>query len=254
MDISFRDSFLARWEKYFPGAEPPVAFFYAESPGDAEVRKPQTQHACIIGDLARVRAGRAMAFDECGAICGGAKRYLGFAPGLREGFEYFLSYGIPGKMDGERYKKTPEIVKELLAKMPKFDAPKPYIVFKRFDMLDAADSPDVVIFFATPDVMSGLFTLSGFDEAEAEAVIAPFAAGCGSIVQYPYRELANGTMRGVIGMFDVSARPCVPADRLTFAVPWPKFVRMAENMDESFLITNSWKLVRNRMENAARRA
>ena len=64
------------------------------------------EHACIIGDLAPVRAGRAMAFDECGAICGGAKRYLGFAPALREGFEYFLSYGIPGKMEGERYVKV----------------------------------------------------------------------------------------------------------------------------------------------------
>lgn len=26
-------------------------------------------------------------------------------------FEYFLSCGIPGKLEGERYKKTPELVR-----------------------------------------------------------------------------------------------------------------------------------------------
>jgi hypothetical protein len=49
-------------------------------------------------------------------------------------------------------------------------------------------------------------------------------------------------------MFDVSARPCVPSNVLTFAVPWSKYVRMADNMKESFLITKSWDKVRARMK------
>jgi hypothetical protein len=48
-------------------------------------------------------------------------------------------------------------------------------------------------------------------------------------------------------MFDVSARPCVPAKMLSFAVPWQKLVRMVDQMDESFLITPSWHKVRARM-------
>jgi hypothetical protein len=52
----------------------------------------------------------------------------------------------------------------------------------------------------------------------------------------------------VLGMFDLSARPCVSAAMLTFAVPWPKFVRMVENMDESFLITDPWRKVRSRIQ------
>jgi hypothetical protein len=51
-------------------------------------------------------------------------------------------------------------------------------------------------------------------------------------------------------MFDVSARPCVPPDTLTFAVPMKKFSPMVENMDESFLITPSWEKVRNRIVKA----
>jgi len=54
----------------------------------------------------------------------------------------------------------------------------------------------------------------------------------------------------VLGMFDVSARPCVGAGELTFTVPWPKFVRMVDNMPDSFLITPSWAKVRNRLRRA----
>ena len=47
-------------------------------------------------------------------------------------------------------------------------------------------------------------------------------------------------------MFDVSARPYVSADELTFAAPMNKFERMVGNMEESFLITESWKKVQKR--------
>jgi hypothetical protein len=49
-------------------------------------------------------------------------------------------------------------------------------------------------------------------------------------------------------MFDVSARPYVPAGLLTFSVPWPKFVRMLDDMDESFLITQSWGKLKRRIK------
>jgi predicted Zn-dependent protease len=48
-------------------------------------------------------------------------------------------------------------------------------------------------------------------------------------------------------MFDVSARPYVRADELSFAAPMNKFERMIENMEESFLITESWKMVQKRI-------
>lgn len=33
---------------------------------------------------------------------------------IRPDFEYFLSCGIPGKMEGEPDKKSPELVKEIM--------------------------------------------------------------------------------------------------------------------------------------------
>jgi hypothetical protein len=166
-------------------------------------------------------------------------------------FEYFLSCGIPGEMEGERYKQSPELVREHLKHQAPLQAPATYAVFKRWDNLAEGDDPAVVIFFAPPDVLSGLFTLANFDEADPHGVMAPFGAGCASIVDYPYRELQSGRPRAVLGMFDVSARPCVPAGVLTFAVPWPKFVRMLDNTGESFLITESWNKVRGRLKRSA---
>ena len=115
-------------------------------------------------------------------------------------------------------------------------------------MLKESDDPDVVVFFTSPDILSGLFTLTNFDEAEPNGVFAPFAAGCGSIVQYPYLEKESEHPRAVLGMFDVSARPFVSGDILSFSVPMNKFVNMVENMEESFLITQSWSKVVKRIE------
>jgi hypothetical protein len=114
-------------------------------------------------------------------------------------------------------------------------------------MLEASDKPEVVIFFAKPDVLSGLFTLAGFDVSEPNGVIAPFSSGCAAIVQNPYLEKDSSEPRGIIGMFDVSARPYVRADELTFAAPMNKFETMVGNMEESFLITQSWKMVQKRI-------
>ena len=165
-------------------------------------------------------------------------------------FEYFLSYGIPGKLTGERYCKSPELVKEIMKHLPAFKAPGRFIVFKRWDKLEESDYPEVVIFFAEPDVLSGLFTLARFDEVEQNAVFTPFGSGCSTIVQYPYLERDSAHPRGVIGMFDISARPFVPNNVLTFSVPMNKFVTMIENMEESFLITDSWLKIQKRIKSA----
>jgi hypothetical protein len=247
MDVKVQHQFLEKWATYFPGAELPLVFYYTGDAGGIELARPRGWQ-CLICALARVREGHSLAFDVEAVACGGGKHYLGFVPELRPGFEHFLSCGIPGEMEGERYKKSPELVKALMGNMAPFEAPAPYLIFKRWDRLEAGDEPAVVVFFAPPDVLSGLFTLAGYAEARPEAVMAPFSSGCGSIVYYPYQEIGSNQPRAVLGMFDVSARPCVSPNLLTLAVPWPKFEGMVADMDESFLITDSWRKVRARIE------
>ncbi len=247
MDMKLQEQFRVKWEKYFNGAELPIVFYYTDEKNRGEMVPEPSGHQCLIGVLGKVRNGQSLCFGASSIGCPGAKRYLGYATEIMPGFEYFLSCGIEGRIEGERYKKSPEIVKETMKKAPFFEAPAKYIVFKRWDRLSEEDDPDVVVFFAQPDVLSGLFTLAGFEEIESDGVITPFAAGCGSIVMYPYQEMQRERQRGMIGMFDVSARPYVGQNELTFAVPMEKFARMVHDMEESFLITPSWDKVRGRL-------
>lgn len=248
MDMTGKTRFLEAWSKYFPGAELPIVFYYTDQEDRAEKVPPPSAHQCLIGVLAKVRKGASLCFEESSIGCRGGKRYTGFIEEISPNFDYFLSCGIPGKLEGERYKKSPEIVNEWMKIVPKFKAPAPYIVFKRFDSLEEPDKPEAAIFFATPDVLSGLFTLANYDEIDPNGVFCPFSAGCGTIIQYPYHENKSTRPKAVIGMFDVSARPYVPKETVTFAVPMNKFIRMVDNMEESFLITKSWERVKKRIE------
>ena len=250
MDISFKGKFLTLWKKFFNNAPLPITFYYTDKPVNAEKVEPDSVARCIIGALANVQKGQSLAFDVDAVGCPGGKRYLGFVEKMEmPNFEYFLSCGIPGKLEGERYKKSPELVREYMKSHDSvMKAPAKYIVFKRWDKLEKDDDPDVVVFYAEPDVLAGLYTLASFDEAEQDMVIAPFGSGCASIVQYPFMEVKSARPRAVIGMFDISARPYVDKNELAFSAPMSKFRRMVDNMEESFLITPSWAKVQKRIK------
>ena len=250
MDTNIKEKFSLLWKKHFDHAELPVTFFYTNEEGHAKPVEHESVPRCVVGAISDVRKGKSLCFDVDSIGCPGGKRYLGFVERIMPGFEYFLSYGISGRLTGERYCKSPELVKELMKQSPSFKAPGRFIVFKRWDKLEKSDDPEVVIFFAEPDVLSGLFTLARFDEVDRNAVFTPFGSGCSTIVQYPYLERNADRPRGVIGMFDPSARPFVPKNVVTFSVPMNKFVRMIENMEESFLITDSWCRIQKRIKSA----
>jgi uncharacterized protein (DUF169 family) len=248
MDLQFKQLFLEKWETYFGSAELPIVFYYRKETGNATYVVRPKGRSCIICELSKVRRGTSLAYNAESIACAGGKRFLGYADTVRPDFEYFLSCGIPGKMEGERYIRTPEMVSEIQRHHKTIEEAKEnYIIFKRWDMLDETDEPVVVIFFAKPDVLSGLFTLANFDQIEPNSTFTPFGSGCSSIVHYPYFEKDAERPRAVIGMFDPSARPCVPEETLSFAVPMTKFKKMAEYMDESFLITDTWKAMRKRI-------
>jgi hypothetical protein len=63
-------------------------------------------------------------------------------------------------MEGERYKKSPELLLQAVNHMPKMEAPCQFTTWKRWDKLEEYDAPEVVVFFAAPDILSGLFTFN----------------------------------------------------------------------------------------------
>jgi len=248
MDLTLKEKFLRLWKKYFGSVDLPITFYYSHNLQKTRLVEPGSLPRCLIGALVPVRQGQSLAFSASSIGCPGGKRYAGFSRELRPGFEYFLSTGLPGKIEGERYKKSPRLVREIIKNWPEFEAPDPYLIFKRWDRLEAEDEPEVVIFFSEPDVLAGLFTLANFDEAHPEAVRAPMGSGCSSIITYPYLEKSSERPRSILGLFDPSARPYVGQNELSFAVPMKKFRRMIDNMEESFLITPTWRKIKKRIK------
>lgn len=239
---------MKQWAKYFPDSDLPITCYFSADLKDVKKAVPAKDWRCLICELSRVVKGESLAYNAESLVCGGAKRYLGYTDKVMPNFEYFLSHGIVGKLEGERYKKSPEIVVESQKQFVKLPSEGKYAIFKRWDNLEEYDIPEVVIFFAKPDVLSGLFTLANFDRVD-NGVIVPFSAGCGSIIHYPYLEKDKEKPDCVIGMFDPSARPCVPKNTLSFAAPMNRFLQMINYMDESFLITDTWKNVQKRIKN-----
>jgi hypothetical protein len=250
MDTHFQKYFIDQWSTYFPGAELPIAYFYTNHPSPADLEGSQTVDRCLIGNIKRVRQGYPFVYDAHTKGCSGGKRYTGFSHNLRPHFEYFLSCGIPGELEGERYKRDPALVKQYLLEHPPFDAPGEYLVFKRWDKLGAQDEPLAVTFFATGDVLSGLFALANYDMAEPDGVITPMGSGCGQMIGYPLEQARMEKPHCVLGLFDVSARPHVGKDELTFSIPIKRFEQLVSYMDESFLITGSWEKIRSRISPA----
>ena len=241
MDTKTRDRFTSLWETFCPGAELPITFELGEADAEAEKIPAPTRWRCFICDLARVRHGKSAVFDETSLSCSGARYYLGYETKRNENFRYFLSSGKPGVVEGERYKKTPGLTDEYDSCCTAIPAGEQCYTFKRWDTLTESDNPDVVIFFARPEVLTALFTLANYDRGDPDGVICPFGSGCSSIIHYPRLEAQNDHPRAVLGMFDPSARPSVPVDVLTIAIPMKKFGAMVRDLDESFLTTETWK-------------
>lgn len=246
MDDSLIEKFMRLWKGYFDDAELPIILYYTDEETVKE-NDPEKSSNCLIANLNKVRNGTSLRFNTDTIGCPGGKRYAGFNPELSENFEYFLSCGIPDVMEGERYKQSPEMVRNWLKDSPRYRASSSQIVFKRWDHMDEEDEPEVVIFFAGPDVLSGLFTLANYD-LTYEGVIAPFGSGCSSIIMYPVMEGEKEQPHCIFGMFDPSARPYVERNTLTFAVPMKRFTQMVKNMTESFLITPTWDTIKKRVK------
>ena len=245
MDINVKTDFIEKWEKYFPGSELPVACYYADELNGAQFpNAPKTNKSgltCLFSQLVPVRRGKARAFNQDNLGCWGSKGLLGFIPA--EADEETTDFMV----NVERYKKSPAHVKAMFENSPPLKAKRKYMIFKRWDSLTENDDPQVVFFFCSSDVLSGLHGLANYDTMTPHGVITPFCSGCEMLVAFPMKELESDDPKAVIGLLDPSARACVKPNVLSFSIPWPKFLTMLENMDDCFLNTYVWEKIHKRL-------
>ena len=125
MDDTLKQRFLERWQKYFPGAELLVTWYHTGRPLNPPAAR-SAEH-CLIGRLTGVREGHTLVYSAQTPGCMGGKRYAGLLAQLRPNLKYFLSCSIPGKLERERYKKSPELVRAQLSEHLPFKAPGQYL-------------------------------------------------------------------------------------------------------------------------------
>ena len=247
MDAKLKDKFIENWGRYFPGTDLPFALFYSEDERYWNDLRPQEGFGCMIAHFSPVLKGQRVAFAEETIACPGGVRYSGFHTEPDPDLKHFLSCGIPGGMEGLRLKKTPELVEESFGDHTLAEAGGRFLVASRLDRLEPDETPEVVAWLAPPDVISALFHLAAFHSTDRSSVISPQSSGCGALINFPMAEKEKEHPRAILGMFDISARPYVRKDHLSFAVPLSLFKEMASNMEESFLITESWERVKKRL-------
>jgi len=231
----------------------PVAIIFTNDKPEGALEQERGKWGCVIALLTEAAKGKTavLSRDTCG--CSGGRVGLGFGSRsydeMRGGIEYFLSTGRgEGYPEGEGYRKTPELARAFIDALPATDIPFTYVVFKPLKEVDPEkETPQVVIFYANPDQLAALVVLANYDRGAGDNAIIPHAAGCHSIGIIPYQEAKREKPRAVVGMTDISARPHVSPEVMSFTVPFSRFLEMEANVEGSFLQKKAWQKLRERI-------
>lgn len=229
---SYREAFSEK-------AELPVAFWYSDQVEGA-LKKTQ---GCMFKALPAIRAGEIVSMNAETIGCGGGKFYTGFAE-MNDYIPTFVS-------QKEKYKQTPEQVREQIDAMQVPRTTHRYLHLARIDRLPTFEGIEGLFFLATPDILTGLCTWAFFDTTASDAVATLFGSGCSAVITQTVRENQANGHRTFLGFFDPSVRPYVESDRLSFAVPMSRFRVMLDTMRSCFLYdTHAWSKVKSRISEA----
>ncbi len=228
---------------------PVAVLFTNEKPEDALMFKPG-KWGCVQTMMNAAIHGKTAAFTRTAAGCLGGEVGLGFGnayPKIHGGADYFLSVGRGGYLEGERYKASPQLAQKFIDQLPYQDIEEEYVVFMPITEVPEDTEPEVIVMYVTADQLASLVILANYDRPGIENVIAPGISGCQSTVLLPYTEGKKEQPSCVIGMFDMSARPHIDANMLSFSMPYKRFLEMEANSDECFFHTPAWQKIATRL-------
>ena len=135
---------------------------------------------CFFKSFGLVREGQAVSFSADTIGCGGGKLYTGFAP-MPPHVPAFVS-------EKERYKATPADVLDTIKRLDIRPMTGKFLNFVRIDKVDSLEKAEGLLFFATPDVLSGLAAWACYDNNSDDAVSCIFGSGCSSVVSQAVKE------------------------------------------------------------------
>lgn len=214
----------------------PLLFGYSDQP----VAATEKIGGCFFKGLQAAREGVPVSLSAEVIGCGGGKLYTGFSD---------MPEHVPGYVSlKEKYKKTPEMVAEYVKGLGMKRAEKKYLNFVRIDKAETFDGFEGILFYATPDMLSGLSGWAFYDTNADDAIVARFGSGCSTVVSMTVMENARQGYRCFLGLLDPSVRPYIGADELGFTIPMSRFRVMLETMRQCFLFdSHAWKKMKERM-------
>ena len=248
--------------------EEPMGIFYSDDepaegftpkPNDLPTREKEINNqidwqkvfepfSCVMGHIWRARKKQGVAYFSAERFgCPGGGFWLGFMKPQTETLIHYVSTGIPNWTDGELYCESPDALRKIFDYIDPRPAPKKFCVIKPVSQFTDQEVPELVIFFARPETISGLNQLATFVTNDPEVVISPWGAACTSAVTWGLHYLTKGLNKAVIGGWDPSARKFFKTDELSFSVPFAMFRDMLERQDESFLTRKAWKTVQKKI-------
>ncbi len=226
-----------------------------EGQGQVDMQEVMKTFSCVIGNIWLARKKNSAAYistEEYG--CPGGVFYCSMMkPNLRF-IEHYVTTGFEGTpVHGERYLPSPEAMRKFLDKVDPREPPAKYCIFKPLSHFSEDQKPEFVIFFARPEVLSGLFTQTTFTTGDVDSVASPFGAGCTNILSWPLYYKEQGKEKAVLGGFDPSARKFMKTDELTFTVPLSLYEKMLNALPESmFNVGDAWSIVRKKVNRSAK--
>jgi uncharacterized protein (DUF169 family) len=226
----------------------PVAILFTNEKPAGAIEFAENKRGCVAAMLTAATKGKTVVFGRNTYGCPGGSIGLGFGsrfdtiPG---GFSKFLSTGAgEGYPEGEGYKKTPELAQQFADGLPVTDVPEKYVVFKPLEEVDEAkEDPSVVVFYVNADQLSALVVLTNYGRSTNDNVAIPFAAGCHQTCLIPFSEGMKDHPKAIVGMTDISARPVIDADLLSFSMSFSLFKEIESNISGSFLDKHAWEKV-----------
>ncbi len=233
-----KNEFVENFKNAFGDYELPIAIWYSE----IAVALEEKTRGCFIKYLKPAREGGIVSLSLETISCPGAKVYCGFTE-MAPFIPNFVS-------EKERYKRTPKMVEDFVRDLNMSDKSRQFINFASIDRIENFDDVEALVFFATPDVLTGLVSWAMYDTNDSDAVSVPFGSGCSSIISQTVTENQKKGNRVFLGLFDPSVRPQVEANILSLAIPMSRFEKMYYTFNESCLKgTHAWSKVKERIEN-----